>query len=158
MTKKLNQIIEKVRYELSKNPSLITAGKINNGIYKDGKDLPIKPYREFLDVCDGARCGIVDLWSNENIKKNQYRVMNIDGGNEKWVCIGQILYEPLVFNLQDEKIYLFYQGYENEIKEKCFGNFDDFLLNYVFGEKYKELIFDMVNDEWYMFLTDIDLV
>lgn len=158
MTQKLNQIIEKVRYELSKNPSLITAGKINNGICKDDKDLSIKPYREFLDVCDGARCGIVDLWSNENIKKNQYRVMNIDGGNEKWVCIGQILYEPLVFNLEDEKIYLFYQGHENEIKGKCFGNFDDFLLNYVFGKKYKELISDTVNDEWYMFLTDIDLV
>ena len=158
MTEKLKQIIEKLRYELSKDPSLVIAGKINNSTCKKVKELPVKPYCDFLDVCDGARCGIIDLWNSENIKKNQYRVTDIIGGSEKWVCIGQILYEPLVFNLKDEKIYLFYQGYENEVKGRCFGNFDDFLLNYVFGKQYKELIPDIVNDEWYMFLTDIDLI
>lgn len=157
MNKRLRETIEKIKKELSKEPSLIMIGKINDGFDKKSKNLSNKTYCDFLDVCNGARCGIVDLWSNENIKNNQYRVTDLVGGSDKWVCIGQILYEPLVFNLDDENVYLFYQEHESEMQGRCFGEFDSFLLNYIFGRQYKELVPDVIDDEWYSFLKGLNL-
>lgn len=158
MNNKLRNIIEKIRNEFSKDPSLIMIGEMNDGLKSETrKALCIKPYCDFLEVCNGARCGIIDLWSDEDIENNQYRVTDLIGGSDNWICIGQILYEPLVFNLKDEQVYLFFQGHEREIKESCFGEFDTFLLNYVFGKRYRELMPNTVNDEWYDFLKRLAL-
>lgn len=68
------------------------------------------------------------------------------------------MYEPLVVKLDTEDIYLFYQGYENEIEVKCFGNLDTFLNDYVFGKKYAEIIPDAEEEEWYIFLDKLNLI
>lgn len=157
MNNELCKKISKARYELSKDVSSVIFGELNDGVVCD-ENLRIKPYCDFLNVCNGASCGDIDLWSNEDIGQNQFRVTDLDGGSEKWVCIGQILYEPLVINLDSEEVYLFYQGHEKEIEGKCFGKFDDFLMEYVFGEKYAEIIPDVQDDEWYSFLRRINFV
>lgn len=133
-------------------------GKINIQISKRENNLFPNAYFNFLQVCNGARCGSIDLWSAELIPKNQYRVTEMEGGKEKWLCIGQVLYEPLVMNLVDEGIYLFYQGFEKDIEAKYLGKLDDFLENYVFGAKYAELIPDVEDEEWYRFLKKIGIV
>ena len=90
--------IEKARLELQKETSAPIIGKLNEGINSDNKLIP-QFYRDFLSVCNGGRYGSIDLWSNELILDNQYRVTELDGENEKWFCIGQVLYEPLVVKL-----------------------------------------------------------
>lgn len=149
--------IEKARLELQKEASAPITGKLNEGINSDNKLIP-QFYRDFLSVCNGGRYGSIDLWSNELILDNQYRVTELDGSNENWFCIGQVLYEPLVVKLDTEDIYLFYQGYENEIECRCFENFDIFLDNYVFGKKYAEIIPDAEDEEWYIFLNKLNYI
>lgn len=154
MNDKLRTKIEKVRFELQKEVCAPIIGKLNEGINSTNKLIP-KSYRDFLNVCNGGRCGAIDLWSNELILDNQYRVTELVGGNVNWFCVGQVLYEPLVVKLDTEDIYLFYQGCKNEIEGKCFGNLDTFLNNYVFGKKYAEIIPDAEEEEWYIFLNKI---
>lgn len=157
MNNKLRTKIEKVYVELQQEPCAPIIGKLNEGIYSINKSIP-KVYSDFLKVCNGGRCGAIDLWSNELILNNQYRVTELVGGNENWFCIGQVLYEPLVVKLDTEDIYLFYQGCENEIEGKCFGIFDTFLNDYVFGKKYAEIIPDAEKEEWYIFLNKMNLI
>ena len=157
MNDKLKTKIEKVYFELQKETCAPIIAKLNKGTNKTNKSIP-KSYCDFLNVCNGGRFGAIDLWSNELVSNNQYRVTDIVGGNENWFCIGQVLYEPLVVNLDTEDIYLFYQGCENDIEAKCFGNLDSFLSDYVFGKKYAEIIPDAEEEEWYIFLNKINLI
>ena len=157
MNDELRIKIEKVYFELQKEVCAPLIGKLNEGINSINKSIP-KSYSDFLNVCNGGRFGAIDLWSNELIVDNQYRVIEMVGGNENWFCIGQVLYEPLVVKLDTEDIYLFYQGYENEIEGKCFENLDSFLNDYVFGKKYAEIIPDAEEEEWYIFLNKINLI
>ncbi len=157
MNDELRTKIEKVYFELQKEASPPLIGKLNEGINSINKSIP-KSYSYFLNVCNGGRFGAIDLWSNELILDNQYRVTEMVGGNENWFCIGQVLYEPLVVKIDTEDIYLFYQGYENEIEGKCFGNLDTFLNDYVFGKKYAEIIPDAEEEEWYIFLNKLNLI
>lgn len=156
MDSKLVDIIEKVRHELLINDDSILIGDLNDGM-ENGNDIPIKSYGSFLSICNGARCGAIDLWSYNTFLKSQYKVTDIQGGKDKWVCIGQIIYEPLVASIENEDIYLFYQGFEKEIPGKYLGYFDDFLSNYVFGKKYSELFPNAEKEEWYMMLKRLNL-
>lgn len=64
----------------------------------------------------------------------------------------------MVLNKEDGRIYLYFQGNEKEIPAKCFTSFDNFLVNYVFGENYADIIPDVNNDEWYNFLRSQILI
>lgn len=134
MNDELKQKIETVRDKLQNESLAMIIGKLNEGKNCE-KSVSIKSYCDFLKICNGARCGSIDLWSEELLANNQYRVLELDGADEKWMCIGQVLYEPLVIDLDTEDVYLFCQGCENEIDGKCFGKLDIFLSDYVFGEK-----------------------
>lgn len=76
--------IEKARLELQKEPGAPIIGKLNEKINSDNKLIP-QFYRDFLSVYNGGRYGSIDLWSNELILDNQYRVTELDGGNENWI-------------------------------------------------------------------------
>lgn len=156
MDKKLRETIEKVKSELSKDASSVIIGKVNDGLSPMTNKITIQPYHDFLEICNGARCGMIDLWSYADIEKNQYRVTELAGGSEKWICIGQILYEPLVLNLEDETISLFYQGCENEIQGQCFGKLDKFLMDYAFEAQYNTLIPDTASDAWYLLRKNLN--
>ena len=160
MNDKLKGIIKLIKTELEKEPAAIIIGNLADGIQSKvfSDDLNIGEYYEFLRECNGARCGAIDLWSFEELLKNQYRVSEIPGGKDNWVCIGQILYEPTVINKADGNVYRFYQGHETNISADCFGNFDEFFMRYVFGDKYAKIIPDADEEEWYQFLKKIGLV
>ena len=160
MNDKLKEIIHTVKLELSKDPSFIVIGKLSDGSENLGvtENNNIQQYNDFLRECNGARCGSIDFWSVELLLKNQYRVLDIPGGENEWLCIGQILYEPLVLNKNDLKVYRFYQGGEDEIQGDCFGDFDYFMLNYVFGVNYLDIMPDAEEDEWFQLLKRLNLV
>ena len=101
------------------------------------------------------RCGSIDIFGADIIQDYQFMVNNIPGGNDKWLYIGQILYEPVVINKIDSKVYRFFRGNEDINTADCLGLFDEFLLNYVFGDKYAEIVPDAEDDEWYRFLKKI---
>ncbi len=157
MNTELKNLLKKIKQELCDDPSSIIYAEIEDVLSEDVDiSLYTKLYRDFLQECNGARFGAIDIWGKDDFLQNQYRVMNIAGGNEEWICIGQVLYEPLVINKKDELVYLFYQGQESEITPLCFGSLDDFLLQYALGEKYSEIIPETEDDDWYIFLTEHD--
>lgn len=160
MNDKLKKIIKIVKSELRKEPSAIVIGKLCDGARNKlpNDNSNIQEYYDFLGECDGARCGSIDFWSFEMLLKNHYRVSEIPDGEDNWVCIGQILYEPIVISKIDGNVYRFYQGHETDTEADCFGSFDEFLMRYVFGDKYAEIIPDASEEEWYQFLKKIYLV
>lgn len=160
MNDNLKCIIKTVRSELNKEPSSIIIGKLGNAIINEeiNGNFKIQSYYDFLKECNGARCGSIDLWSFEMLLKNQYRVTEIPGCKDTWLCIGQILYEPIVVNKIEGKVYRFYQGHETDISADCLGSFEEFLMMYVFGNKYAEIIPDADKEGWYQFLQKINLI
>lgn len=160
MNNNLRVIIQNIQKELKNEPDAPIIGKMSDGNLKinDANNINLKEYIEFLKECDGARCGAIDFVSFDEIPDIQYRVTDIPGGNDVWICIGQILYEPLVINKTDGNVYLYYQGHEDEVQPKSFGSFDYFLMEYVFGKKYAEIIPDADQEEWYQFLKKLKLV
>ena len=159
MSEQLKLIIQSVKTELDKDPNGIIAGKINEGttIKEKNFDPALQIYYDFLSECNGARFGAIDLFGAEILEKYQFMVSDIPGGDERWFYIGQILYEPLLFNKNDLKLYLFYRETEDVDPTDCFGYLDDFLMNYVFGKKYAEIIPDADNDEWYQLLKKLNM-
>ena len=160
MTEQLKLIIQTVKTELDKDPNGIIAGKINEGttIKQKNSDPALQIYYDFLRECNGASFGAIDLFEIEILEKHQFVVTGIPGGEENWFCIGQILYEPVLINKNDLKLYLFYRDNEDVDPADCLGYLDDFLMNYVFGAKYVDIIPDADNDEWYQLLKKLKLV
>ena len=155
------RLINIIKYELEKDSTKTVIGKINPGT--DDVNLIVSCYADFLRVCNGIRCGCIDLFGTNCILNNQYNVDYIEGGKKKWFCIGQVLYQPLVINLYTKDICLFYnsyfyKGYSEDKGWIILGEFDTFLVDYVFGKIYLELTPDGENDKWYQFLKQINLI
>jgi len=152
-----NEVLIKMasaRKKLEENLDSILFAKISEpygGIMKEA-DLPV--YHEFLGICDGARFLDVDFFGFRDVQRSRLLTPDINGGEALWLYVGQILYEPLLINRQDLKLYFFSrseQGY-SEFPIKCFGGLDEFLLCYIFGEQYRDISINIENDEWYDFL------
>lgn len=156
MHEKIVETIEIIRKRLLSDPSSIIytkMGNTNNKISYSNQN--ISNYYEFLKVCDGARFGGIDLWSKEELESNQYRTIGLDSNGEKWMEIGQILYEPLVINIDDGSMMCYSQYNANDIIYE-FENFEIFLEKYVFGEMYNSIIPDYQDDEWHIFLQGLE--
>lgn len=157
MDDQLKSIIKKVKEKLAAEPESIIYGELNEG----NTDIEVtndcfKQYFEFLKESDGARCGAVDLWAFDELFLHQFRVSDFSGGTEKWIEVGQVLYEPLVIEKDSGQVYCFYQGHPDKAAQTL-GDFNYFLLNYVFGRKYEELVPDAHLEDWYQFLKRIGL-
>jgi len=150
----LIKIINLARQKLKENSQSIMFGDLANGVelIHDNFNCPI--YCEFLKVCNGASCGDIDFWSTKYLMKNQFYLVNMRGGQDTWLCIGQVLYEPLMLNKQDEKVYLFRKDELDGAPIFCFESFNDLIENYVFGERYRDIVKNVENDEWYIFLKE----
>ena len=165
MNSVLLRLINVIKNELEKDSSRIVIAKINNGTdnVDSNINLIVPCYADFLNVCNGVRCGCIDLFDATCILNNQYDVNYIEGGKKKWFCIGQVLYQPLVVNLDTKDIFLFfnsyfYEGYSDENGWVVLGKLETFLMDYVFGKKYLELTPDAENDRWSQFLKEINLI
>lgn len=93
----MKNTILRVKRELEKNPRNIIFGKINEGnslISEQGV------YFDFLRIADGLRAGVIDLWGYKDLVRNQYLVQD----KEKWICIGQIDYIPLMLKKESNEV------------------------------------------------------
>ena len=157
MNEELNGVIMKVKERLSLEPSSVVIGKFNEGIdLKNSPAIELNDYKEILEKFNGGRFGSIDLWSYSNLEQNQFRISEIEDQEEKWLEIGQILYEPLLLNKQSKSVYLF----DTNEEKLHFLDYDIFLFlkNKIFGLDYSEVIPDYESDPWYNFLQKIDLV
>ena len=159
MNDKLKIIIQTVKIELSKNPNGLIIGKIRDGntLKVDNCNANIQSYYDFLDICNGARCGSIDFFGTDMLNDYQFMVSAIPGGEEEWFYVGQILYEPVVINKTNSKVYCIYRDNADDNLGDCYGYFDDFLTDYVFGKKYADIIPDAEDDEWYQLLKKLKL-
>ncbi len=156
MNDNLIRIINLAKQKLKERSRSILFGDLANGEGHIPDSLSCPIYCEFLKVCNGARCGDIDFWSTNDLLQNQFYVVNMKGGQDVWLCIGQVLYEPLMLNKQDEKVYLFRKDELDSTPIFCFESFIDLMENYVFGEGYRDIVPNAENDEWYIFLKEND--
>ena len=91
----------------------------------------------------------------KKINELQKRVEWIPGEKEQWIQIGVIGDSPMLIRKSDGMVYQFFT--EPELKNPFFelGQFDDFLDNYVLGEKYLVLFSSAKeDDEWFQYMME----
>lgn len=150
----LIRIINLAKQKLKEKSQSILFGDLADGESSIPDNLNFPIYCEFLKACNGARCGDIDLWSINDLLQNQFYIVGMDGGKDEWLCIGQVLYEPLMLNKQDGIVYLFRKDELDNTPIFCFESFSELIENYVFGEGYKDIVPNAENDEWYIFLEE----
>lgn len=150
----LETIITHYRNRLAALPDAILIGEIPEG----AKNIPpevlqlIAPaHCAFLKLCNGGSFGDIILWSTEELLDNQYR---IPANQSSWYEIGQLLYEPLFLDKDTQHVIFPTDSYEGI--EEIDVDFNTFVSEYIFGNKYKEKIIGYNNDEddWSVFLNN----
>ena len=149
--------IQLVRVALSSNPRGLLIGTLRGGIALSPEeyDEVLRPFIAFLQVCNGGSCGAIDFGSVD-LLQDQHFIGHLPGGESAWFHIGQVVYAPLVISRTDGEVYLFSRDPEPEVPQVSLGAFDDFLLDYVFGEKYRLIVTGAEkDDDWYFLLQDL---
>ena len=142
--------IEKAKEILDLDPNAPIIGEmVNSTISTESlkKYSQWSEYCEFLQLVNGARCGSIDLWSLDELESNQYMVEHLANDCSSWICVGQILYEPLLLQKGTNQLLLFLS--ENDKNGEKLGTFDTFLEKVVFGTEYKKYVEDGELDEWW---------
>ena len=150
----LETIITHYRNRLATLPDAILIGEIPEGaenIPPEVLQLIAPAHCAFLKLCNGGSFGDIILWSVEELLENQCRVPT---EQPSWYEIGQLLYEPLFLDKHTQCVIFPADVYE-EI-ESIEVDFDTFIREYIFGNKYKEKIigYDNEDDDWSAFLSD----
>ncbi|MCM3700712.1 hypothetical protein [Paenibacillus macerans] len=133
----IKKYIHRIKEQLANNPDSILIGQINEGNPRpdiEDKHKVLVEYLEFLHECDGVSLGEIDIFPSHELPRNQFYVESLKGGTETWLFIGLVLYEPIVINKTDGKVYRFYRDIPTDTPEECFGSFNHFLMNYAFGK------------------------
>lgn len=161
MNLKIRQCINLLKKTLEEYPETFMFGYISDGTSFDklkSKEFlfdfnkPIlKPYIDFLEETAEAWFGNIVLFNLSILHEFQYYVEELQSLKEEWICIGKIISDPLLINNCSGEVHLF-SGYPYSIIDKQLGSFEHFLLNYVFGKGYSELIPWIEEDDWYQFL------
>lgn len=141
----MENILLKLKKKLEQKPDNIIFGKINEG------NLFIKEkgvYYNFLRIADGIRCGIIDLWSYNDILRNQYMIAD----KEKWLCIGQANYMPLMLQRKLNNVYVYDENNEDDKQWILISDFNHFIMNYVLGDSYAVFNPSYEEDLWYQFI------
>ena len=150
----LQTIITHYRNRLVALPDAILIGEIPEGaenIPPEVLQLIAPAHCAFLKLCNGGSFGDIILWSTEELLDNQYRV---PANQSSWYEIGQLLYEPLFLDKDTQHVILPADSYEGI--EEIDVDFNTFISEYIFGNKYKEKIigYDNTNDDWSVFLNN----
>ena len=161
MDNTLRDIIKKIRKVFKEDPDSTVIGKLTEGITNEEirkndnvityNDTLFKEYYEFLNTSEESAFGAIVFFGYNELSKYQFYVEDIPRGFSQWVCIGKIMSDPIMLSKRNGEVYCF-SGHPFEVIEKGFGNFDYFLFNYVFGEKYSEIIPGTDEDGWYQLL------
>ena len=150
----LETIITHYRNCLSSSPDAILIGEIPEGarnIPQEVLDWGAPAYSAFLRLCNGGSSGDIILWSVEELLDNQYRVPS---DQPSWREIGQLLYAPLFLDKDTQHVLFPTDSYDGI--EGIDVDFDTFVREYIFGNKYKEKIigYDNADDDWSGFLKE----
>jgi len=150
----LETIITHYRNRLATLPDAILIGEIPEGaenIPPEVLQLIAPAHCAFLKLCNGGSFGDIILWSTEELLDNQYRV---PAEQPSWYEIGQLLYEPLFLDKHTQQVILPADSYEGI--EEINIDFDTFVKEYIFGNKYKEKVigYDNAEDDWAVFLSN----
>ena len=150
----LETIIIHYRNRLTSLPDAILIGEIPEGAESIPPEVLqyIAPvHSAFLKLCNGGSFGDIILWSVEELLENQYRV---PAEQPSWYEIGQLLYEPLFLDKHTQSVIFPANVYEGI--EGIEVDFDTFVREYIFGNKYKEKIigYDNEDDDWSAFLSN----
>ena len=148
----LETIITHYRNRLAALPDAILIGEIPEGaenIFPEVLQLITPAHCAFLKLCNGGSFGDIILWSTEELLDNQYRV---PANQSSWYEIGQLLYEPLFLDKHTQHVIFPADSYEGI--EEIDVDFNTFVSEYIFGNKYKEKIigYDNAEDDWSGFL------
>ena len=135
-------------------PDAILIGEIPEGaenISPEVLQLIAPAHCAFLKLCNGGSFGDIILWSVEELLDNQYRVPS---DQPSWCEIGQLLYEPLFLDKDTQHVLFPADSYDGI--EGIDVDFDTFVREYIFGNKYKEKIigYDNADDDWSGFLKE----
>ena len=144
----MKNIIFRLKKELEKNPRNTIFGKINGGnssISEQGV------YYDFLRSADGLRAGAIDLWGYKDLNRNQYMVQD----KIKWICIGQIDYIPLMLKKDTNEVYIYNEILEEDKQWILISYFNEFIINYVLGDKYCMIVPNYIEDLWYKFIKNL---
>ena len=150
----LETIITHYRNRLATLPDAILIGEIPEGaenIPPEVLQLIAPAHCAFLNLCNGGSFGDIILWSTEELLDNQYRV---PAEQPSWYEIGQLLYEPLFLDRHTQQVIFPADSYEGI--EEINIDFDTFVKEYIFGNKYKEKVigYDNEEDNWAVFLSN----
>jgi len=150
----LETIITHYRNRLVALPDAILIGEIPKGaenISPEVLQLIAPAHCAFLKLCNGGSFGDIILWSVEELLDNQYRV---PANQSSWYEIGQLLYEPLFLDKHTQHVIFSADSYDSI--EEIDVDFDTFVKEYIFGNKYKEKIigYDNAEDDWSVFLNN----
>jgi hypothetical protein len=156
----MRQVMEKAKNALREKSSNMTFGiiedRVTNEELRTNDDwiedsLPtLQGYLAFIMVYSGASLGSILLYRFNELKRFRNSLDFLPNWEEEWLCIGKIMSEPIGLNKRNGNVYWFSEiPFEDE--GICLGQFDDFLKNVVFGEKYAEIVPWIDEDEWYQF-------
>lgn len=158
MNSRLNSLLQVIRHELEHDDSSIIYGDMQKGIDTYGDiEANLVQFYEFLKISNGARFGSIDLWAYEELERQQYRLDQWIGESDNWLEIGQLLYEPVVISKLTGEISILMDEVSINDSKKII-QFDDFLIHYILGKGYEELVPGLEYDEWYHFLVRLKLI
>ncbi len=156
MNANLQRRIALIRTALEDDPNGITIGDLPKGLMTTPIELAELPcYCAFLRETHGARFGGVDFWTIEELGRNQYVLDELPEGNLRWLCVGQVLYRPLLLDKQSEVVRLLDLENEEDGLGRTFGHLDDFLSSLV-GRGYKSAL-EVRHDDWVDLLDKLEL-
>lgn len=121
MDEALKSRLERIRSILRNDPDTIVAGDLRDPA-TDSLAAVWAPYAALLRIADGGRLGVVDLWSAAELLDNAWVAEHLPGGPEKWLAIGQLLYEPIGMN-REGKVTVF----PAHAPPRSLGTLDSFL-------------------------------
>ncbi|KMZ39638.1 MULTISPECIES: hypothetical protein [Bacillales] len=115
----------------------------------------LQDYYLFLNEYSSIRCGVVIIFGRNELQNYQFPVADMPGEHQTWLCIGKVEPYPLFINKTNGQICCLISEPGAEEKIICYGDINNFLDEYMLGEKYPELGGE---DEWYDLLKSNKLI
>lgn len=149
MTPSLRDKIARARAALTADPMGVVAGEVRAPAVVVPSHVRDRwaLFADLLAEADGGRFGSIDVWSLAEYEAKQYPSVDFPGGRERWLIIGQLLYEPMALDSKTGQLYLFARDGDEDGEN--LGEFDEFFTDAVFGSRYAQVIADGDKDEWW---------
>ncbi|MCM3290086.1 hypothetical protein M3661_08085 [Paenibacillus sp. MER 180] len=157
MKNQLKEKIELMKGVLEEDPLYLVIGDImeeTEPVLTPTNDAN-QDYQDYLNEYSSLRCGSVILFGRKELQQFQFPVADMPGQFEEWVCIGKIDPDPLFISKKNGQICCLVGEPGMEMKITSYGAFNEFLENFVFGERYVEV---GGSDKWYDLLKSYKLI